>query len=218
MNGRDLALASMVGLAAIGGLAARRGSRATGVDRVQVRAICARFETWKRRVIRAAGDDPDETEFDPNVYRYSGEQLARALKVPVLGTGAGRVVVRVAPGLVAKLPWNAEGIEQNEGEIASWDEAGPEVQRWMLPPLDYVSPPGVSIFPEARTCGASYIVVRDGIRVIETSGALALAKKEWEDLVRVGAAGANTEDAIKTENWGEYEGRLVLLDYAPDNE
>lgn len=182
------------------GSGSRAGDPALRVDRVQVRAIHERFEAWKRRVSREAG----EADFSPDTP-WSREDLEEALGVPVLGTGAGRVVVRIAPGMVAKLPWNAGGVEQNEGEIASWDEADEGVRRWMLPPLDYVSPPGVSIFPEA---------------VVESRAApsplLGKAKAAWARLVRLGVGGANTGDAIKTENWGTYEGRLVLLDYAPD--
>ena len=225
MNGRDLVLGGL-GALAIASVVRRRGSRATGVDRVKIRALYARFEAWKCCVIRAAGDDPDETEFDPNVHVWGREHalpdgyvtlpdgravrawiadLERALGARILGTGAGRVVVLATPSTVAKLPWNAGGIEQNQGEIASWDEADEDVRTWMLPPIDFVFPPGISIFPLASVRSPAFFA------------SIGAAKKAWANLVHIGAAGANTGDAIKTENWGEYEGRLVLLDYAPDD-
>lgn len=208
----------------------RRGSRAPGVDLDQIRAIYARFEAWKRRMTYAAGGDPDQDAFDHRVHVWGHgshllehlpddfvtqpdgrairawiADLERALGAKVLGMGGGRVVVLAAPNTVAKLPWNAAGVEQNQGEIASWDEADEDVRTWMLPPIDFVFPPGISIFPLASVRSPAFFA------------SIGAAKKAWANLVHIGAAGANTGDAIKTENWGEYEGRLVLLDYAPDD-
>ena len=54
------------------------------------------------------------------------------------------------PGVVAKLPWRYDGTLRNESEYNAWSEADDDVRAMMLPPLDFVYPPGVIVFPEVE--------------------------------------------------------------------
>ena len=81
----------------------------------------------------------------------------------------------------------------------------------MLPPLDFVYPPGVIVFPEVEP------VARDSREEARLSAAdkeaLRDAQERWLDLSQRQAPGALTRDVYGAQNWGRYDGRLVLLDY-----
>ena len=201
---------------AVGGLALasivqRWLGSAQHVDRARVRDLAGRLAEWTRGVIEATGDDPDAVEFDPNAYPVDTHDLERVLGVPVLGFGYSRVAVRVAPGVVAKLPWRYDGQLRSESEYAAWDEATDEVRAMMLPPLDFVSPPGVIVFPEVTP------VARDSLEEARLPDAvrdeLRAAQARWLALAYAGTPGALTRDVYGAANWGRYDGRLVLLDY-----
>lgn len=210
MNGVPLALGLVGGMALASTVRARLGS-AQRFDRDVVRDLAARLAAWTREVIASVGDDPDTTEFDPNTYPVDTTDLERALGVPVLGFGYSRVAVRVAPGVVAKLPWREDGALRNESEYAAWSEATDEVQAMLLPPLDYVYPPGVIVFPEVEPVARN---TRDAARLpAPVKEALRGAQDRWLKMSYAGVPGALTRDVVGTENWGWYDGRLVLLDY-----
>ena len=181
------------------------------LDRARVRDLAGRLGEWTRAVIEAAGDDPTEVEFDPNVYSFSHADLEQALGVPVLGSGYSRVAVRVAPGVVAKLPWRYDGTLRNESEYNAWSEADDTVRAMMLPPLDFVYPPGVIVFPEVEPVAKD---TRAEARLSPAdAAALRAAQEDWLHLVQQQAPGALTRDVYGAQNWGRYDGRLVLLDY-----
>ena len=209
-NGVSLALGLVGGMALASVVRGRLGS-AQHVDRARVRDLAGRLGEWTRDVIEAAGDDPSEAEFDPNVYRFSHADLEEALGVPVLGSGYSRVAVRIAPGVVAKLPWRYDGTLRSESEYNAWSEADDDVRAMMLPPLDFVYPPGVIVFPEVEP------VARDSRAEARLSAAdnaaLRDAQERWLDLAQRQAPGALTRDVYGAQNWGRYDGRLVLLDY-----
>lgn len=216
MNGISLTLGLVTGVALAGVVCQRRGSASglgTLVPTAKVRAIYARLGPWTRAVIEAAGDDPEFSEFDPNVYSFDGGQLEAALGVPVLGFGYSRVVVRVAPGIVAKLPWRQDGHDRNRAEVGAWDEASEAVQQMMLPPLGSIYP-GIALFPEVK------VVARNSMETAKLSpkvkADLRRAQQRWLRLVNAGAPGAITSDVYGPGNWGRYEGRLVLIDYEPE--
>jgi len=170
-------------------------------DRGYVLDLLARLQEFKENVMEAADVDPYDTEFDPMDYPIDDSTLQSYLDAPVLGWGASRVVVRLPSGNVAKLPWS-DAYEANEREWDNWNEASPEVQEMLLPPLEYVS--GVLVFPHAKT--VHHLDYDDP--------ALAAARSRWRELWSAGAPGASAQDFQNTQNWGIYDGRLVLLDYA----
>jgi len=186
--------------------------------RKRVRAVDARLQAWIRRTIRRAGDDPDTSAFDPNVYSFSEDTLGRALRVPVLGHGYSRVVVRIAPGVVAKFPWREEGITRSEAELGAWDREGEDVRALLLPPLDYVSPPGVSIFPEARPLQVRMDAQsEDWLAFTEAKRRwVDLFNARWDDIVEDRTDADKLTSDIEARNWGWYDGRVVLVDYEPE--
>lgn len=151
--------------------------------------------------MEAAGDDPYETSFDPMDYPIFDDTIASYLDAPVLGWGASRVVVLLPSGNVAKLPWT-DDIDSNDREWGNWQEASEEVRAMLLPPLEYVS--GVIVFPRVKT-----VHDRD-----YDDPELAAARNRWRDLWSAAAPGANAQDFQNTQNWGIYDGRIVLIDYA----
>ena len=170
-------------------------------DRAHIRDLLARLQDFKENVMEAAGDDPYDTSFDPMAYPINDDTLASYLDAPVLGWGASRVVVLLPSGNVAKLPWTDE-IASNEQEWENWQQASEEVQQMLLPPLEYVS--GVLVFPRVKT-----VHDRD-----YDDPELAAARTKWKRLWSAGAPGATAGDFQNTQNWGIYDGRIVLIDYA----
>ncbi len=209
-SGLPLTLGILSGFVLAAAVRKKLGS-AQVLDRALVRDLAGRLGEWTRAVIEAAGDDPTEVEFDPNVYVFSHADLERALGVPVLGSGYSRVAVRVAPGVVAKLPWRYDGTLRNESEYNAWSEADDTVRAMMLPPLDFVYPPGVIVFPEVEPVAVDSLA--EARLSPDDKAALRVAQEDWLHLVREGAPGALTEDVYGAQNWGRYDGRLVLLDY-----
>ena len=183
---------------------APRRLRRNPEDRGYVRDLLARLQEFKENVMEAAEVDPYETSFDPMDYPIDDSTLQAYLDAPVLGWGASRVVVRLPSGNVAKLPWS-DAYEANEREWDNWNEASEassEVQEMLLPPLEYIS--GVLVFPHAKT--VHHLDYDDPM--------LAAAREKWKRLWSAGAPGANAQDFQNTQNWGIYDGRVVLLDYA----
>jgi hypothetical protein len=170
-------------------------------DQGYVLDLLDRLEEFKSSVMEAAGDDPYETTFDPMEYPIDSDTLRAYLDARILGWGASRVVVLLPTGNVAKLPWS-DMVEGNAREWDRWQEASEEVREMLLPPLEMVS--GVIVFPRAKT------VDDRGYDDPE----LAAARKRWKALWLAGAPGADVEDMQNTQNWGIYEGRVVLIDYA----
>jgi len=173
-------------------------------DRGYVRDLLARLQEFRENVMEAAEVDPYETSFDPMDYPIDDSTLQAYLDAPVLGWGASRVVVLLPSGNVAKLPWS-DADEANEREWDNWNdasEASSEVQEMLLPPLEYIA--GVLVFPHAET--VHHLDYDDP--------ALAAAREKWKRLYLSNAPGANAQDFQNTQNWGIYQGRLVLLDYA----
>lgn len=239
MNGTPLALGVAAGLVLAASLQRKpAGSRDRGIDRALIRELGEKLRAYTRGLIEDEVE-PDEA-YDPNEYEdfYAipillsarvgtpdgpqefplrhvyRDDLERALGVPVLGWGYSRVVVRVAPGIVAKLPWREDGVERNSAEVSLYNEASDEVKELMLPPLDYVYPPGVAVFPEVE------VVAAEGSEKMampqRTKVELAKARARWLALVRSGEPGAVTEDVQNGANWGYYDGRMVLIDYEPE--
>ena len=215
MNGTPLALGVAAGLVLASALKKTpAGSRDRGIDRARIRDLGEKLRAYTRGIIEEVEGDPDYAEFDPNEYTVYKDDLERALGVPVIGWGYSRVVVRVAPGIVAKLPWREDGIERNAAEVGLYGDASDEVKEMLLPPLDYVYPPGAAIFPEVEVVAASS---REQAKLDPAvRERLQQAKRRWLALVRAGEPGAVTEDVKSSANWGVYEGRIVLIDYEPE--
>ena len=208
-NGVALTLGLVGGMALATTVRSRLGSPAV-VNPARVRDLAGRLGEWTRGVIEAAGDDPDEVEFDPNEYPVHARDLEDALDAPVLGFGYSRVAVRIAPGLVAKLPWRYDGQLRSESEYDAWSEATDEVRAMMLPPVDFVSP-GIIVFPEVAPVARDS---REEMRLSDAAKAeLEEAQARWMALSRAGVPGALTRDVYGAQNWGRFDGRLVLLDY-----
>lgn len=175
----------------------RRNPEDAGV----IRDLLARLQEFKYAVMEAAGDDPYDMPFDPNEYPISKYTLMSYLDAPILGFGATRVVVRLPSGNVAKLLWS-DDISSNEDEWQNWQEASPEVRQMLLPPLEYVE--GVLVYPHVETVeGRGY-----------DDPDLVAARARWAKLWNARAPGANASDFQRNANWGIYDGRLVLIDYA----
>ena len=175
----------------------RRNPEDAGV----IRDLLARLQEFKYAVMEAAGDDPYDTPFDPHEYPISKYTLLSYLDAPILGFGATRVVVRLPSGNVAKLLWS-DDISSNEDEWNNWQQASPEVRRMLLPPLEYVE--GVLVYPHVETVeGRGY-----------DDPDLVAARARWARLWNARAPGANASDFQRNANWGIYDGRLVLIDYA----
>lgn len=209
-NGLPLTL-GLVGGLVIASTVRRRLGSAQSFDRTRVRDLAGRLAEWTRGVIEASGDNPDEFEFDPNAYPVDTRDLERALGVPVLGFGYSRVAVRVAPGVVAKLPWRYDGQLRSESEYAVWSEADDEVRAMLLPPLDLVTNPSVIVLPEVEPVARDTRVEARLSDVAKQE--LREAQERWLHLSYAGAPGALTRDVHSAQNWGRYDGRLVLLDY-----
>jgi len=169
-------------------------------DKAFIRDLVARLQDYKDNVVEEAGGDPDR-EFDPNDYPIYKGDIADYLGVPVLGWGATRVVAVLPSGNVVKLPWSDTGAESSDREWENWNEASEEVQELLLPPLEYVA--GAIVFPRVKT-----VTDRD-----YDDPELDAARKAYARLYRSNAPGANAQDFQNTQNWGVYDGRLVLLDY-----
>ena len=167
-----------------------------------MRELSEKLEDFKRAVMEAGGDDPDDTNFDPMEYPIFSDTIESYLDTKVLGWGASRVVVLLPTGNVAKLPWNEAGQQANDAEWENWQEASEEVQAMLLPPLEYIS--GVLVFPHVKT-----VHDRD-----YDDPELAAARTKWKRLWSAGAPGANAQDFENTNNWGIYGGNVVLIDYA----
>lgn len=212
MNGTPLALGVAAGLVLASALTRKpAGSRDRGIDRARIRELVEKLRAYTRGLIEAEGEP--YRQFDTELHFPDEDDIERALGVPVLGWGSSRLVVRVAPGVVAKLPWREDGVEQNAREVRLYEQASDEVREMMLPPLDYIDPPGVSIFPEVKTVGYSD---SDSPEVIRSrSRELDDARNRWLDLVKSGKPGAVTEDVGSGGNWGFYNGKMVLIDYDP---
>lgn len=205
MNGASIALGVIGGMVLAGAVQARLGSaNVTLPSAATLDAIGARLTAFQNKVMRQAGDDPSETSFDPEVYSFSYAELSKALKVQVIGNGNSRLVVRVAPGVVAKFPWRDELVAQNVAEYEAYQEASPEVQALLLPPLGLVH--GVILFPEVERLDP-----KD-----QEDPAFAEAINRWSALYLANAPGANATDIASWRNWGRHNGRLVLLDYEPE--
>jgi hypothetical protein len=81
----------------------------------------------------------------------------------------------------------------------------------MLPPVDFVSPPDIVVFPEVAPVARDS---REEARLSEGEKAeLREAQERWLDLSYAGVPGALTRDVHAAANWGRFDGRLVLLDY-----
>jgi hypothetical protein len=171
-------------------------------DRVLVRELSEKLEDFKRAVMEAGGDDPDDTNFDPMEYPIFSDTIESYLDTKVLGWGASRVVVLLPTGNVAKLPWNEAGQQANDAEWDTWNEASEEVQELLLPPLENVR--GVVVYPRVKT-----VTDRD-----YDDPELAAARERWRRLVKEEAPGAVAWDYQNTNNWGIYGGNVVLIDYA----
>lgn len=175
-------------------------------DRAHIRDLLARLQDFKENARYAGdaqydGDDPYGITFDPMDYPLHDGTINSYLDTEVLGWGGTRVVVLLPSGNVAKLPWSDE-FASNEQEWNNWQEASPEVRRMLLPPLEYVS--GVLVFPYVKT-----VEDRD-----YDDPELAAARTKWKRLWSARAPGAKAQDFENTQNWGIYDGRLVLIDYA----
>jgi hypothetical protein len=171
-------------------------------DRAVVRELMDKLTDFKYAVMEASGEDPEYTRFDMNDYPINKYALESYLDTKVLGWGATRVVVTLPSGNVAKLPWGDEERETNVREWENWQEASPEVRRMLLPPLELID--GVIVFPR---------VVTEDRRDYDDPDLVA-AREEWTKLWNARAPGANASDFHRNSNWGTYEGRLVLIDYA----
>lgn len=183
-------------------LAPTRRLRRNPEDGGVIHDLMGKLMEFKYAVMDAAGDDPESTRFDVNEYPVSKYALQSYLDVPVLGWGATRVVVRLPSGNVAKLPWGDEEQDTNVREWENWQEASPEVRQMLLPPLELTY--GVIVFPHVKT-----VEDRD-----YDDPALEAARKKWAKLWNARAPGANASDFQRNANWGIYDGRLVLIDYA----
>jgi len=204
MNGTSLTLGLVTGVALAGVVCRRRGSRAFPVDPAAIKAVLGRLDDWKARVMEEAGDDPDQNEFDINEYSFSWDDLEEALAYPVLGFGGTRVVVRVAPGVVAKLPWREQGVEQNAAEVDNYADADPRVKKLLLPPLGMSF--GVALYPEVELLTAKDETAPDYVRAV----------KAWGKLWVKNVPGTITTDIESIRNWGRYQGRMVLIDCEPE--
>ena len=171
-------------------------------DRAVVRELMDKLMDFKYAVMEASGEDPEYTRFDVNDYAINKYTLESYLDTKVLGWGATRVVVRLPSGNVAKLPWGDDEQETNVREWENWQEASPEVRRMLLPPLELID--GVIVFPR---------VVTEDRRDYDDPDLVA-AREEWTKLWNAHAPGAKASDFHRNSNWGTYEGRLVLIDYA----
>jgi len=213
MNGTPLALGVAAGLVLASALTKKpAGSRDRGIDHARIRELGEKLRAYTRGIIDEAGDDLNN--FDPYDYDISKGDMEHVLGVPVLGWGLSRVVVRVAPGIVAKLPWREDGVERNAAEVSLYDEASDEVKEMLLPPLDYVYPPGAAVFPEVEVVAASS---REQAALPQRKRQdLEHARARWLALVRSGEPGAVTGDVHSGENWGILDGKMVLIDYEPE--
>jgi hypothetical protein len=171
-------------------------------DRAVVRELMDKLMDFKYAVMEASGEDPEYTRFDMNDYPINKYALESYLDTKVLGWGATRVVVTLPSGNVAKLPWGDEERETNVREWENWQEASPEVRRMLLPPLELID--GVIVFPR---------VVTEDRRDYDDPDLVA-ARERWTKLWNARAPGANASDFHRNSNWGIYDGRLVLIDYA----
>jgi hypothetical protein len=212
MNGTPLALGVAAGLMLASALTRKpAGSRDRGIDRARIRELGDKLRAYTRSIIEEVEGDPDAAEFDPNEYSVYKDDLERALGVPVLGWGDSRVVVRVAPGIVAKLPWREDGFERNAAEVQLYEQASDEVKEMLLPPLDYIDPPGVSVFPEAK-----HFAFADPEDLRKRRWEWDDARNRWLALVKSGKPGAVATDVWSSSNFGFYNGKLVLIDYEPE--
>jgi hypothetical protein len=152
-------------------------------------------------------DDLDDVEFDPT--DYPPVHLERGLKkhsrLNVLGIGGARAVFDLGDGTVLKLPLASVYDEVSRSEIENWKESRRDerVRALYLPLLKHGEIEGTpyAIFPKARP-----LLRRD--------------VPDWlisdiQELYEEGAPGLNSLD-FGDGNFGEYEGKIVLIDYASE--
>lgn len=202
MNGRDLALGVVTGLAVAGVVSKRRGSRAAPVrfpDRYD-ELVSVATEAYDS--LNDGYEEDEDEDWDTRVSQLV--QLLAANGFRVIGRGGSRVVVKLDDTYAAKVAAKPKGIRQNEYESGTWGVVTREApkQAALLMPVHDVDGEGVVLLTEIATpCtekneAACAAVLR---QARQTLGSSPLTR----DLV----------DATFEFNWGFHHGVFKLLDY-----
>lgn len=117
-----------------------------------------------------------------------------------LGAGAERVVVGLCLEHVLKIDFGVEvSHASSRNELAVWDKADAELRELLCPIFDYGEQQGVSWLLMGRAWPL------DEMAEAEREDLEAAAESKWNRLEGI--------RDLRSENWGEYRGRMVIVDY-----
>jgi hypothetical protein len=143
-------------------------------------------------------------KYDDRHSAYVAEQIAGLLGLPLLGSGSARAVLLLRRGLVLKVALGSMGLWQMNREAMFWDMFPESVRSYFVPCL--ASGEGWAIYPRVKPyTQKSSNAVRDRIR--DTLCYLITMGVQPFDI-------DPDEESYALTNWGTYQGRMVILDYA----
>lgn len=152
-------------------------------------------------------DSLGDVEFDPTDYfpLHLERGLKKHSKLNVLGIGGARAVFDLGDGTVLKLPLASVYDEVSQSEIENWKKSRKDdrVHELYLPLLKHGTIEGApyAIFPKAKP-----LLRRDVPNWLIS---------DIQELYEEGAPGLNSLD-FGDGNFGEYKGKIVLIDYASE--
>jgi hypothetical protein len=129
--------------------------------------------------------------------------IEAAVNLPLLGIGAWRVALRLAPGLALKISLIPHASQFNETEEQIWKDASPELARWLVPVIDIAHDGRWILMNE---------VDRIDMSVAGTGQLISCAIAAIESLDPDLCASVDLSDY----NFGLSDGKVVLLDYGND--
>jgi hypothetical protein len=173
---------------------------------VRLAELAERFRAWNHErsmsLARAAAEDPEDWDAVGPLYyeaimdlRGWELDIGREFGLPVLGIGGARVVFRLDEDRVLKLPYGAdssEGTDFNQYEMQLFQNASPTLLEWLVPVLD-ADPDG------------EWLIMAFAEDVKQVPGHVVQALRAMPDAPK---------DLI-FENFGLFNGRVMLRDYAP---
>jgi hypothetical protein len=117
-----------------------------------------------------------------------------------LGAGAERVVVGLCLEHALKIDFGTEsGFVSSRNELAVWEQADAELRTMLCPIFDHGEVQGVPWLLMGRTWPLAEM------EESERDALEAAVNPKWDRLEGI--------QDLRSENWGEYRGRLVITDY-----
>ncbi len=206
MNGRDLTLGALAGLAVAGMVAQRRRSRGSRALASLPPATAKRFDELVE-LAPALYESIDDALWEDEDREGATDMLAEMLRAngfTVLGRGGSRVVVKLDGTYAAKVAAYDYGITQNQSESGTWGIVSldyPEQAELLMPVHDLDGEDLVLLTEVAVPCKEK------NAEACETAFREGFKKIESHSITR------GLIDAEHMFNWGFHKGLFKLLDY-----